>query len=435
MADDVDAPPGGIERRPPPRGKLARLWGPTARNSLLSVLDQGLVSIGNFVTSVLLGRLAGLEELGAYTLGFTMLIVAATAHEALVAIPYTVFGNRLDDDARRSLAGSTFVHAIALAVVLAVALAVAALVVLLIGGPGDVARILFVVAAVVVVTVVREFARRHAFAELRVSTAVAIDGIATAVQLGGIAFLAAIDALTAPAVVAVIGVAAAATGLAWYRRNRSGLVIRRSEVFHSLERHWEFGRWVGAARLTSIAHSYIVPWLLAVLIGITATGGYSAAATVVAVTNPLLIGVGMVLTPRAAQAYHAGGFDEVRRVALKATLALTIVAGAIALPLVWFGEEILRVVYGGAADEFGAIVAVLSIALVVSVLGMGAEAGLRVIERPRVSFVASGCGLVTTATLTLLVAPAAGAVGGAWGVLAGGSVSAAIRCGAFFGGR
>lgn len=414
------------------RSRIASLWGATARQSFLAVVDQGLVSVANFATSVIVGRLAGLDALGAYTLGFTVLLVAATAHEALVAIPYTVYSNRVDVAERRVMAGSALVHALLLAAVCAVVLVLIGLVVSVSGGSDVISRVLWVAAAVVPFTLLREFARRHAFAELDVKTAVLVDAVATAVQLGSLGVLAVADAIS-PRVIAVLGLAAAVAVAVWYVNRRGELDVQRDDIVPSMRRNWDFGKWVGAARLTSIAHSYVVPWLLAVIISIAETGGYAAAATIIAVTNPLLIGVGMVLTPRCARAYADGGAAEVRRVARKATTALSAIAVVVALPLVVFGEEALRFVYGDDTADFGSTVAVLAFALVASVVGMGAESGLRAIERPQVSFAASLAGLTVTATLTVLLAPTLEALGGAIGVFAGAAVAAGVRCGVFFG--
>ena len=69
-------------------------------SSALALLDQAVVSGANFTIAVLVGRLCGLAELGAFALGGTILVFAAAVQEALIASPYTVFVQRLDGRTR-----------------------------------------------------------------------------------------------------------------------------------------------------------------------------------------------------------------------------------------------------------------------------------------------------------------------------------------------
>jgi len=68
----------------------ASLIGPTARKLPFALLDQAFVSSANFLSTVFIGRAGGLDELGAYALGFTALVLINTAVESLAMAPYTV---------------------------------------------------------------------------------------------------------------------------------------------------------------------------------------------------------------------------------------------------------------------------------------------------------------------------------------------------------
>lgn len=411
--------------------RIRALWGSTATQTVFGVIDQALVSGTNFVTAIVLGRAAGLDELGAYSLGFPMLIVVATVHEALVAIPYSVYGNRLEGDERRTLAGSSLVHAGMVAAVASVWLLLVAGVLSTTDANRSVLAAIWVLVIAAPLSILREFVRRFSFAELRVRTAVAVDAFVTVLHLGGLAVLIAVDEVRASTVLGVAGAAAGIPAAIWLIRERDRFLVRPHEVRRSMRAHWLFGRWVGAARLTSIAHSYVVPWILAVLVGIGATGGYSAASSIIAVSNPLLIGVGMVLTPRSARAFAEGGIAELSRVVRKAATGVTAATVVLAIPLMITGPSLLRLVFGEDAGEFGATVRVLVLALVVSAIGMGPESGLRALERPQISLLSSASGLIVTVTITLATVSSLGAVGGAWGIFGGGAVSTAVKCGGF----
>src|SRR5207302_10185209 len=90
----------------PSARRLLRL---ATRREVLAVLDQAVVSGASFLTTILIGRAAGPEQLGLYVLGFTWAVLIVSVQESLIAAPYTVFGNRLQGACRAAYAGSVLV--------------------------------------------------------------------------------------------------------------------------------------------------------------------------------------------------------------------------------------------------------------------------------------------------------------------------------------
>ena len=80
------------------------------RRGLLALGDQGLVSITNFATALLIGRVCGKPELGVYTLAWTLLSMVTEISGALITTPYTVFSPQLSRFRKSRYLGSLFVH-------------------------------------------------------------------------------------------------------------------------------------------------------------------------------------------------------------------------------------------------------------------------------------------------------------------------------------
>src|SRR5690606_14089630 len=98
--------------------------------------DQAFVCGTNFLTMVFLGS-TDEHELGVYQLGFSIVLLATCIQGALISAPYTVFGNRMDRDARAAYAGSTLMHQWALSALLTLALAVAGICIAIGWGPAS----------------------------------------------------------------------------------------------------------------------------------------------------------------------------------------------------------------------------------------------------------------------------------------------------------
>ena len=58
-----------------------------------AVLDQGLVSTANFLVNILLARWLLPEEYGAFTVAFSVLLLLASFHSAIITEPMLVFGS------------------------------------------------------------------------------------------------------------------------------------------------------------------------------------------------------------------------------------------------------------------------------------------------------------------------------------------------------
>src|SRR5262249_48136491 len=68
----------------------------------LAILDQCVVSCTRFLTSLIVGRACGPHELGEYQLGFTLYCLGACVQTGLISLPFTIYGNYLQDDERRA---------------------------------------------------------------------------------------------------------------------------------------------------------------------------------------------------------------------------------------------------------------------------------------------------------------------------------------------
>lgn len=396
-----------------------RLFGVVARTSAWALLDQAVVSGTRFLTTVMVGRLCGQGELGLYSLGFGLVVLAASTQESLITLPYTIYGNRLGGIDRRRYAGAVLVHLAVLMLLATAGLAAAALVLGMGMGPGGLAPIVWILAATIPFALLWEFARRLAFAHLNVTAALALDAAVAVVQICGLLALSAGGKLSAVTAYCAMGVACAAVGLSWLWLARGKFIVQRRRVAGQFARNWSLGKWVFAGQLTVAVHAYTVHWMLAILLDTKATGEYVACWSVILLSNPIMLGISNVIAPNVAKAFAAGGKSELRRIVRKAAWTLTLVMGAFcAVAIVW-GSRIVALLYGAGYAADRRTIAVLALTVLLQAMAMAAGNGLLAMERSRVNFCARLLGLgVTLAVTGCLVGPF-GVLGGAYGLLAG----------------
>jgi O-antigen/teichoic acid export membrane protein len=398
----------------------------------LALLDQAAVSGTNFLTTVLVGRLCGAEELGVYSLGFSLLVAWACTQEALVALPYTIYRHRPRMGTPAEYAGSALGHQGLLSVLALVLLAVAATALSLEGAVPGLAPVTWALAGVMPFVLLREFARRFAFAHLRMGEAVILDVVVGVVQLAGLVWLASIGMLTAATVCITIGAACALCGGVWLYLARKNFVVRWAQVRGTMPQSWALGKWLFASQVTLSIQGYFIHWLLAWTLGPTDTGVYAACLTVVLFSNPLILGIANALAPQAAQALADGGGPALRRVISQTTLLLGAAMALFCAVIFIGGADVMGVLYhGNQYQGHSHTISVLALAMLAAALGMPASNGLAAIERPDVIFKVGLVAVVLSVVLVPCLVAGWGVTGAAYGFLAGNAVGAMGRWVAF----
>ncbi len=221
------------------------------------LFDQALVSGTNFLTTVLIARLLGKQQLGLYVLAYSIVVVLLEVQNSFIASPYTMNCSRLDGPAQARYTGSAFALTIGLAgVATAVLLAGRALFPVGLGDPG--LRIVFLNLALIVAPLLaKEFARRACFAHFRTREVLLLDGLVSLIQIGGLFLLAKLGSPSVRSVYWLISIASGTAVVVWIMSWRNRTVITLAGAFHTLRTTWSFGTWVLTGNLALVLSQQI----------------------------------------------------------------------------------------------------------------------------------------------------------------------------------
>src|ERR1035437_910711 len=156
----------------------------------ISLADQAIVSATNFLTGVIIARACSKEELGLYSLGFSVVLMMADLQSSLIMTPYMVYAPRLKGRAHALYTGSTLIHQSAFCLLTMLALVCGAFAVMIGVGPRGLGPVLWALVPVIGLIMLREFARRVCFARLKLKTAFLFDTSIAAGQISGLLVLA-----------------------------------------------------------------------------------------------------------------------------------------------------------------------------------------------------------------------------------------------------
>ena len=79
--------------------RISRLFlGKAAQEGYLAAIDQGTISLSNFLATILLARSASPTEVGVYGVGFTALRLVRSVQEGMTIQPMNVIGAGMDEE-------------------------------------------------------------------------------------------------------------------------------------------------------------------------------------------------------------------------------------------------------------------------------------------------------------------------------------------------
>jgi O-antigen/teichoic acid export membrane protein len=397
----------------------------------LSLADQAVASITNFVTGVIIARSSSKEEFGLYMLGFSLVLLVTDLQTSLIATPYMVYAPRLKGRAHALYAGSTLIHQVVFSLLGMLALGCAAITSRFGIGPRGLGPVLWALGAMVGLIMLREFVRRICFAGLKLRSVLVFDICIGLVQVGALLLLARFGVLSASVAYWLIGPVCGIAALAWLWLERDYFDLQLTQSVADLKTNWTFGRWVFASGLVYTASANLYPWLLAFFHGPAAAGVFAACVGVVSASNPALLGLQNFLGPKTAHEFAAKGQRALRRFVLKISGMLAVPVGLLTLVLIFWGDRFVAFLYGKRYAGNGLVVAVLAVNLLFTAMGFSFSRALLAMERARVDFVLNLVALVIMLTLGLWLVRTHGALGAAIGLVGATLATTLVKAGIF----
>lgn len=308
--------------------------------ALWSLADQGAVSLGNFLTHIILARTLPPREYGVFALLFGALIGLNALQSCVVNYPLSLRGSvselqSLRDETRNALALTAY-----LAVPFGLIVAGATL---LLGRP---ALALWAIAALYCWEM-QEVLRRALMAHLRHAEAFWGDALSYLGQVSLIVLYLRTGHLSLPVVFGLIActslVAAALQalqlGVGW-RGTRERVRYPRAS--------WEVSRWALLATAAAMLPGIGFPWLLA-MHGPQQAAAYQAPLNLTALTNPVTLSVSNVVLPATTRAGAAGRLSSWRALIKYGALGALLLLPCYLL-LAFFPGRVMGLLYGPASS-------------------------------------------------------------------------------------
>jgi len=423
--------PEGIAIAPSFRGwiraGISLLSRKTTHKGIITLTDQAVASATNFLTGVIIGRACTKEQFGLYMLGFSIVLFVMSLQTSLISTPYMVYSPRLKSSEHARYTGSTLIHQLCLSALIIIILVIGGVVLSSGIGPRGLAPVVWALVVVITFILLREYARRVCFANMRFKTALILDSGVAVVQICGLLLLAYSGLLSASMAYWVVGLACGIATGGWLISKRKTFALQLTRAISDFGRNWSFGKWVFASGILWALSTNLYPWILAAFHGTASTGVWAACFGIAAIGNPLLLGVQNFLGPKIVHSYTEGGAIALRRFVFKASAVFSLLITPFCVALLLFGGFLVVFLYGDKYAGNGLVVSILALNLLISTVAFSFSRALFAMERADVDFVVNFVALFIMLSLGLWLVKAFGPLGVACGLLAGNTAATAVR--------
>jgi O-antigen/teichoic acid export membrane protein len=304
-----------------------------------------VISLSNFLATIILARNVDPTQLGVYGVGFVTLRLVRAFQDGLIVQPMNVFGAGMEQDEFKQYATNTSLFQIGLALISASVVAVSGWVLTELGND-TAGPTLFALWLPFLWWQMQEYLRRMLYTRGLVLNAVISSFIANGVRIAIMIYLVNQGTLSG-----VTGLEAIAWGSfvalfpsLWYTRHH--WTRKLVNLKGTWRRNWSFGRWLLGSTLTNWVAVEFYPILTAGLVSFAAAGAYRALQNLVAPIHLLLRAVDTFLTPRAANLYEKNGQRALTHTLRSIYLALGIPVLGILIIAMLFPEQLLTLIYG-----------------------------------------------------------------------------------------
>jgi O-antigen/teichoic acid export membrane protein len=306
--------------------------------------DQGIVSLGNFITNLILAQRLPLAELGLYGIVYELSLFLNSMQAAMILFPLNVKGAVAEEDFFTRLAGRSIICTLLLAPLLGLGLLATGVAVRqpMVGIWAMVALVVFQI---------QETLRRSLIIQMRFRGAMWGDAISYLGQGVALFTLAHLNMLTLTSAFQSFALTSALAAIVqWIQVRPHRATVAEAMMF--ARRSWGLSRWVLFSNITGLFTGTLFYWNLAWWAGREMLGVAMALMNVVRIANPFMLAFGSMIAPAVARADGRVGMSGARRMFM--TYGGIGLAGLIllfALPIA-FPDPVLRVFYPRSAENY-----------------------------------------------------------------------------------
>jgi len=373
-----------------------------------SIADQGFISGANFVLNILLAKWILPDEYGLFGITFSLFLFLSGFHNALLIEPLVVIGPaRYGSQTARYLTMVVCLHLL-FSLIITVLLLVAAP--FIIGWQTGLSLWMLVVVSISSFSILLFWLlRRAAYLEGNADLASRSSFFYLLTLLAGTFWFHQADWINVINAYLLMSAASLiAAGVLWYRLgiNLKHLYPKDDQltIQRVLVEHWQYGRWIVAGTLAYSFSTLIYVPLVGAFAGLAASGVLRAMQNLVQPVQQIIVALSTFFVPWLSKQRNIRGNDYPLQIFPKVLCVFVIIGIIFLLPIVLFGQELVRFVYSNEYYyQYDWVLYYVAIAAIIQVMVYAIATIVRSIEYSNAIFWEEFAGACFVLTIGLLL--------------------------------
>lgn len=342
-----------------------------------TLLDQAVVSGGNFLASLLYARILSLEYYGVFVLCWMAVLVVSGLQQAFIFSPMTtIYAYKSIEGKKDSYLNTLFylqtVFSIGTTAFICIALCIDKLFIQTI----YLKDLTLIIPAAVFAFTMHDFFRKKFILIGKAQTTFILDLLSTIIQLG---LLATVSITSVKEVFEIIAVSYFTTAVLGYFLSKIELHIEL--VQFTISNHWSQGKWLMATSIVQLFSGNYFIIAAAAFLGTAEIGIMRIAQNIVGLLNILFIAMESYIPISASKILHTLGhtslFNYLKSVAIKGFIITSILCICIAL----FSKELILLLYGPMYTQYTQIVQIYSLFYILVFISIPLRFAIKTLEQ------------------------------------------------------
>ena len=323
----------------------------------LAIVDQGIVSLSNFVTGVIVAKAVAPDEFGTYSLFFTGLILLSVLQNACVTGPLIVLGIRPQGIDNRDYF-STQIH---FQLLLGAAQLVSVILILSFFTETN-TELIASFAVCIFLFQLQELGRVILLTKMNMTSLLVLDVVTHSARMVVLLIFAGLGLLNSSVALGAIALSSL-IGILWAWSKRELRITGSSQLRHLAKENWEFGRWLLLETLANSASTQVYLFAMALWLDKQSVAVLAALQLLLNVMNVLVTGVTSFAIPVARHRLTESGYQEWRHWLWRIGVFLTVAAAVFGLIISIAAKDLLSIIFTPFYAQFAHLVPLLAVVL------------------------------------------------------------------------
>lgn len=396
--------------------RLRGMLGLTGTKSLVSLVDQAIISGLNFTIAFVLARTGSQEEYGSFALAFSILLFVNGVSYTLISTPMMVLGATKQGKESQEYFSAMLLSQVVVSLCCTFVVSMIVLFLYLRGSGSIFVGALIGMAICIPSVQVQDFLRRALLTRLQTGQALRNDALLCGLQLAGlwILFMNAHgarghvgmyqDVLSAKNAFLIIAGSSTMALVIGFLQFRKIIGLRLSNVRTYARENWDYAKWGVISMIGGAATLHATTWIVGMIGGEMAVAEVEAPRLLAGFMNVLVFGLANVFTPRTAAIYEQQKARGLKNFLKKSYLLWGVICGMFFAVMLMFGKEALGFAFGGRYADLSNILYMWVGYYIVVGLRQVPGYGISAIRRPDIGvWIGLFVGIVTLVLTTVLM--------------------------------